>query len=172
VTFQVLPPSTLHIFFLFGLLLGSWLKEGSRMAFLCVLLYVHFRQIGFIRRWHLTMIEQNSWNLKWRNNRHRESNSWQVTFISVSIPSSLPVLCSILTLRGPWIVIYEYSYNKSQREAIISQIYSRNRTLHVSDSSSVHHQESSTVHTAIGICYTDYADSLLVGSGWNLLLCV
>ena len=36
-----------------------------------------------------------------------------------------------------------------------------NRTLHVSDSFSVHHQESSTVHTAIGICHTDYADCLL-----------
>jgi hypothetical protein len=34
-------------FVLFWLLLRSWLKEGSRIAFLCVLLYVHFRQIGF-----------------------------------------------------------------------------------------------------------------------------
>jgi len=32
---------------------------------------------------------------------------------------------------------------------------------------SVHHQESSTVHTAIGICHTGFADCLLVGSGWN-----
>jgi len=38
---------------------------------------------------------------------------------------------------------------------------------HVLDSFSVHHQESSTVHTAIGICHTCYADCLLVGSGWN-----
>jgi len=36
------------------------------------------------------------------------------------------------------------------------------------DSYSVHHQESSTVHTAIGICHTGYADCLLTGSGWNL----
>ena len=43
----------------------------------------------------------------------------------------------------------------------ISQIYFWNRTLHVSDSFSVHHQESSTVHTAIGICHTGYADCLL-----------
>jgi hypothetical protein len=42
-----------------------------------------------------------------------------------------------------------------------SQIYIRNRTLHVSDSLYVHHQESSTVHTAIGICHTGYADCLL-----------
>ena len=46
-----------------------------------------------------------------------------------------------------------------------SQIYFCNRTLHISDSSSVHHQESSTVHTAIGVCHTGYADCLLAGSG-------
>jgi len=40
----------------------------------------------------------------------------------------------------------------------ISQIYFWNRTLHVSKSVSVHHQESSTVHTAVGICHTGYAD--------------
>ena len=40
----------------------------------------------------------------------------------------------------------------------ISQIYFWNRTLHVSDSFSVNHQESSTVHTAIGICHTGYAE--------------
>ena len=34
------------------------------------------------------------------------------------------------------------------------------RTLHVSDRFSVHHQESSTVYTAIGMCHTDYADCL------------
>jgi len=31
-----------------------------------------------------------------------------------------------------------------------------------------HHQESSTVHTAIGICHTGYADSLLTSSRHNL----
>jgi hypothetical protein len=46
----------------------------------------------------------------------------------------------------------------------MSQIYFWNTTLHVSDSISVHHQESSTVHTAI---YTGYVDCLLEGSGWN-----
>jgi len=40
------------------------------------------------------------------------------------------------------------------------------RILHVSDSSSAHHQESSTVYTTIGICHTCYADSLLAGSSW------
>ena len=33
--------------------------------------------------------------------------------------------------------------------ALISQIYFWNKTLHVSDSSSVHHREFFTVHTAI-----------------------
>jgi len=44
------------------------------------------------------------------------------------------------------------------------------RTLHVSDRFSVHHQESSTVHTAISIRHTGYADSLLARSGWNVLI--
>jgi len=34
-------------------------------------------------------------------------------------------------------------------DALISQIYFRNKTLNVSDSSSVHHQEFFTVHTAM-----------------------
>ena len=38
-----------------------------------------------------------------------------------------------------------FSYNKTNQ---ISQIYFCNKTLHVSDSSSVHHQEFFTVHTA------------------------
>jgi len=40
------------------------------------------------------------------------------------------------------------------------------RTLHVSYRFFVHHQESSTVYTSIGIYYTGYADCLLTGSGW------
>ena len=59
----------------------------------------------------------------------------------------------------------------------ISQIYFWNRTLHVSDTFSVHHQDSSTVYTAIGICHTGYADCLLADSQHNLydiylLLCI
>ena len=46
-----------------------------------------------------------------------------------------------------------------------SQIYFWNRTLHVSDRFSVHHQECSTVHTAI---HTGYADCLLASSQHNL----
>ena len=44
-----------------------------------------------------------------------------------------------------------------------------NITLHVSDRCTVHHQESSTVYTAIGICHKGYADCLLARSGWNWL---
>ena len=69
----------------------------------------------------------------------------------------------ILTFRGPCIVIY--SYNKNQRDALVSQVYFGNRTLHVSDRFTVHHQESSTVYTAIGVCHTGYADCLLARSG-------
>ena len=35
---------------------------------------------------------------------------------------------------------------------------------HASESFSVNHQESSTVHIAIGICHTGYADCLLASS--------
>ena len=38
---------------------------------------------------------------------------------------------------------------KNQLDALISQIYFWNKTLHVSDSFSVLHQEFSTVHTAM-----------------------
>jgi len=48
-----------------------------------------------------------------------------------------------------------------QTRYTISQIYFWNRTLHVSDSFSVHHQESSTVHTG-------YVDCLLASSQHNL----
>jgi len=40
-----------------------------------------------------------------------------------------------------------------------------NRTLHVSVRFSVHHQESSTVYTAIGIYHTGFADCLIAWSG-------
>jgi len=41
-------------------------------------------------------------------------------------------------------------------------------TLNVSDNFCVHHQESSTVHAAIGICHTGYTDCLLTSSQYNL----
>jgi len=43
-----------------------------------------------------------------------------------------------------------------------------NRILLVSDSFSVHHQESSTVDTTIGIWHTGLADYLLASSDQNL----
>jgi len=51
------------------------------------------------------------------------------------------------------------------------------RTLHVLDRFTVHHQESSTVYTATGICHTGYVDYLLADSQHNLydkhlLLCI
>jgi len=39
-------------------------------------------------------------------------------------------------------------------------------TVHVSDRFTVHHQESCTLYTSIGICHTGYADSLLTRSEW------
>ena len=55
--------------------------------------------------------------------------------------------------------------NIKQRDALISQIYFWNRPLHVSERFSAHHQEFSTVYTAIGICHTGCADCLLAGLG-------
>jgi len=45
--------------------------------------------------------------------------------------------------------LQEFLIIKKQLEALISQIYSWNKTLDVSDSSPVHHQEFFTVHTAV-----------------------
>ena len=45
-----------------------------------------------------------------------------------------------------------------------------NRNLRVSDRFTVHHQESTTVYTAIGVCHTGYADCLLARSGWKILI--
>jgi len=41
------------------------------------------------------------------------------------------------------------SYSKNQPDTLISQIYFWNKTLHISDSSSVHHQQFFTAHTAM-----------------------
>ena len=41
-------------------------------------------------------------------------------------------------------------------DTLIIQIYFWNETLHVSDSSCVHHQEFFTVRTVIGICHTGF----------------
>ena len=65
-------------------------------------------------------------------------------------------------------VHHDIFLKQNQRDARISWIYFWNRTLHVSDKSSVHHQESSTVHTAISICHTGFADCLLVESVYSI----
>jgi len=60
------------------------------------------------------------------------------------------------------------------KPALISQICSWNETLHVSDSSSVHHQEFFTVHTAmvyvIQVCW-QLADSLLSANLYDIYHC-
>jgi hypothetical protein len=71
-----------------------------------------------------------------------------------------------LTFRGPCILIY--SYNKTnEMHYFLKFIFG---ILHVSYRFSVHHQESSTVHTSIGICHTGFADCLLAGSGCAILI--
>ena len=57
-----------------------------------------------------------------------------------------------LTFMWPCIVIN--SYNKTPTRCTNFSNLFWNETLHVSDSSSVHHQEFFTVHTATGICHT------------------
>jgi len=42
------------------------------------------------------------------------------------------------------------------------------RTLHVSDTFTVHHQESSTVYTAIGVCHTKQSARLV----WHTYCCL
>jgi len=74
----------------------------------------------------------------------------------------MPIM-SDLTFVGPCFVIYFYS-RTNQMHNISNLFYFWNNTLHVSDSLSVHHQESKTVHTASGICHTGYADCLLASS--------
>jgi hypothetical protein len=63
-------------------------------------------------------------------------------------------------------------YNKFliiyQLDAPIPQIYFSNETLHVSDSSSVYHQEFFTVHTAM--VYVIQVVCLRTGSGWHMPL--
>jgi hypothetical protein len=76
-------------------------------------------------------------------------------------------ICNIVAQQMYDIKFVVFDIQRTVHHALIPQIYFCNRTLHVSDSFSVHHQESSTVHTATGICNTGYADCLLAGSGWN-----
>ena len=83
------------------------------------------------------------------------------------MPDNRPDIATGLTFIGPCVVIYFYSKTFEMYQ-FLKFILFWNNTLHVSDSLSVHHQESNTVHTAPGIGQTDSADSLLTGTRWNL----
>ena len=84
-----------------------------------------------------------------------EMNLWKLACIIIQvtqlrrnrIPCVCVVLFSFLTFRWPCIVLN--SYNKTKLDALISQIYFSNKTPLVSDSSSVHHQQFFTLHTAM-----------------------
>jgi hypothetical protein len=74
-----------------------------------------------------------------------------------------------LTFRGPCIMIY--SYKKPKRYTNLP-IYFLKQNSTCFGQVFVHHQESNTVHTTIGICHTVYADCLLPGSEWNYINCM
>jgi len=62
---------------------------------------------------------------------------------------------AILTFRGTRTVIC--SYSETNKMHYFTNLFWY-RTLRVSDRFTVHHQESSAVYTALGICHTGYAD--------------
>ena len=66
-------------------------------------------------------------------------------------------------------IVREHSYNKNQRDALFLKFFWY-RTLHDLDRFTVHHQESSTVYTAISIYHTGFAGCLPAGLGWNILI--
>jgi hypothetical protein len=117
-------------------------------------LKLNFRQIC---RWHVP-----GWCYWTFQNIHVQLNwGWRVrdlncglTYYSIWAGAKSE---AILTFREPCIVIY--SYNKTnEMHWFLKFIFGMK--LHVSDSFSVNHQESSTVHTAVGICHT------VLDSGW------
>ena len=58
-----------------------------------------------------------------------------------------------------------YSYNKSQRDALISQIYfDKELYMFQTDLLSII-RSLNTINTAIGICHASYVDCLLARSG-------
>ena len=68
-----------------------------------------------------------------------------------------------LTFKGPCIVIY--SYNKSQRDALISQIYfDKELYMFRTDLLSII-RSLTTVYTATGICRASYVGCLIARSG-------
>jgi len=73
--------------------------------------------------------------------------------VSLSIIKSFPLYTQQWCMNGVChtglLTACKWDQGKNQLDALISQIYFWNKTLHVSDSSSVHHQEFSTVYTAV-----------------------
>ena len=71
----------------------------------------------------------------------------------------LSIISSFSLYTQQWYMSYRF-VDSLQLDALISQIYFWNKTLHVSDSSSVHHQQFFTVHTAmvyvIQVCRSVY----------------
>jgi len=67
-------------------------------------------------------------------------------FVELNSVSDRCIIQLLVTFSWPCMVIN--SYNTNLLDVLISQIYFWNKTLHVSDSSSAHHQEFFTVHTA------------------------
>jgi hypothetical protein len=75
---------------------------------------------------------------------------------------------NVLTFREPSILIY--SYNESQGDALFLKCMWWN-TLHVSDRSTVHHQDYlNNIYTAIGICHTSSVGCLLADVNRTYLL--
>jgi len=60
----------------------------------------------------------------------------------------LPIISSFSLYTQQWYMSYRFA-DSLQLDALISQIYFWNKTQHVSDSCSVHHQQFFTVHTAM-----------------------
>jgi len=74
----------------------------------------------------------------------------------------------IRILSGIWRAFEteEYSYNKSQRDALFSQIYfGKELCMFRTDLLSAI-MSLNTVYTATGICHASYVDCLLAGSGY------
>ena len=70
---------------------------------------------------------------------------------------SLSIIRSLALYTQQWYMSYRFAdslWAGSRRNALISQIYFWNKTLHVSDISSVHHQEFFHCKHSNGICLT------------------
>jgi hypothetical protein len=73
------------------------------------------------------------------------------------------------TFMVPCIVIHLFLNN--QPDALIIQILLSYKTLHVSGIFSAHHQEFSTVHSALLSFMQDFVDRFHAESGWKCVLC-